>query len=420
MAADKGSPALTLLRAAYDACGRVSDREMGYGMGYALKACFHLGLRFDAADVRVFNDDLGGMQAFGADGGERYYAEAVDCGNENACRSFEAFFGRPPFIYDGKRLRVASLIRWQERWYSITSFGTHKGEPVVLGCSYNYTSSVVRGKRHCEKKIDSRIRLTLTEVQEAERHRIAGVRRDRLVKEVGRTLDQWIGTNWMYPEMHHFIGDFTTEQLQEAKMWCEANQEAPYRTGGTSKALAAAPKFIANAFAAYHAGKARRRAKEEIETVLRRNVGAKDWEKIAVADTEIDARLRGDSIADILARGTLVPCEECKGNGRVDCGVCGSKYVKCGVCDGAGRVPAPMGRPDAADFSALCRTLDVNVEGGEVVGGAPLTFAPPPAPEPSRGAAALRAKASKSVVDEARAIQSPATKKALRDAGVLR
>jgi hypothetical protein len=57
--------------------------------------------------------------------------------------------------------------------------------------------------------------------------------------------------------------------------------------------------------------------------------------------------------------------------------------------------------------------------GGEVVGGAPLTFAPPPAPEPSRGAAALRAKASKSVVDEARAIQSPATKKALRDAGVL-
>jgi hypothetical protein len=245
-----------------------------------------------------------------------------------------------------------------------------------------------------------------------------------LIDEVGKALDHWVDTNWMYPEMRYFIQGFTTEQLHETAAWCKRVEPALYSSGrdARSKVFAKAPAFITDAFEAHRVGKARRRAKEEIETVLRKQAHAKEWDRFEVADTEIDARLRGDSIADILAKGTLIPCEECNGRGRIDCGVCGSEQVKCGVCHGKARVPAPMGRADPADFAALCRTLDVEIKDGTVAGGAPLTFTPESTPDGAKpsGLSALRAEAAKAMVSEARVLQSPKTKKALRDAGVTR
>ena len=214
------SPALRLLRAAYDARGRVSDREMGYGMGDALTACFHLGLRFDTGDIRLFVHKLGGGQAFGADGAERYYARAIDCGNDSACRSFEAFFGRPAFIYAGKRLAVGGRVHFRGANLAVTSFSKHKETYVLNGCSEKYVSDVsARGDRQTGRWIKNRVRLTVDDVREAERDRLVAVGREKRVEAAVEALDQWIRKRWGDNGVKNLIADWPEERLSEARLW---------------------------------------------------------------------------------------------------------------------------------------------------------------------------------------------------------
>jgi hypothetical protein len=404
------SPAIIMLRAARFAPReqrpRRSSRELGYGMGHALRACLHLGMRFDVGDIKTFYSALGGDDAFGAEGAERYYRNAVDAGHETACRSFEAFFNRPPFIYSGKRIRVGSLLRWEGEWFTITSFGQHNGAHVVVACSYTWYSVKGRWEIRREQKVHHRIRLTSDELQLAERQRLASNRRDALIKINGAALDRWAETNWMYPEMHHFINKLPDASLREIKAWCEANERRVDRCGEREERLTAAPVVVAEALEAHRVGKVRRRAKEEIETALRERLGAKDYERVEVTDCEIDARITGESIADILAKGTLVPCSACGGKALVDCDVCGSEYVKCQACEGKGRVPPALGGPDEEDYQALLRTLDLTIEGGSLVGGAHIKLSPPPPPAKAR--TPLHIQASAKLIATAGAAQDPA------------
>lgn len=420
--AGSDSLAITMLRAFYEAGQRVSAREFGYGMGKALTACFHLGLRFEKNDIEVFARSLGGNEAFGAGGGEGYYTDAIEIGNDSACRSFEAFFNRPPFIYNGKRLHIGSHVRWENQWVTITSFSGHGDTAVVVACSYTYTRSVYLGDRRCERKIDRRFRLTLNDVREAEKLRVAALRHDNLVKEVGQKLDDW-STSHDRGEMRFFVEHLTTEQLQEAQAWCKANERLLYGGGDQKRAaaLAAAPASVREPLTAHKRDKHRRRARAEIETAVRKLHHASEWARVEVAESEIDARLAGDSIADILAKGTMVSCGECDGKGKTTCGACGNDYVTCHACEGKRRIPAPKHAPDKVDYEALCGTLGVRVEAGEIVLTEEQGDLSPRAhladqKRPKRSKAALVAEASENIIREAAYLSSPKRRAAVRKA----
>ena len=416
------SAALALLRRCYEASRAPSTRELGYGMGEALNACFHLGLRFEADDIRTFYNDLAGREAFGAGGGEGHYTRAVEIGNDSACRSFEAFFRRPAFIYDAKRLHVGSQVRWENQWVSITSFSGHGDAAVAVACSYTYERSTLRGERRCNQKIDRRFRLTLNDVREAEKQRVAALRHDKLAKEVGQKLDGW-STSHDRGEMHFFVEHLSAEQLQEALAWCKANERLLYYGSeeDSAKAVAAAPACVREPLAAHKRDKHRRRARVEIEEAIRKLHHAERWASVEVAESEIDARLAGESIADILAKGTLVSCAECDGKGKTTCGACGNDYVTCHACGGKCRVPAPKHAPDKADYEALCGTLGVRLEAGEFVHTEEQGDLSPRAhlaeQKPSkRSKASLVAEASEGIIREAAYLSSPKRRDAARRA----
>lgn len=378
------SPALALLRAAYVAGAAPSDREMGYGMSRALSATLHLRLRFDLTDVETFVRKLGGAQAFGEGGGEGAYRDAADLRHDSACASFEAYFGRPAFIYDGKRLAVGSSLPFAEcRHVNVTSFSEHKGEPVVIGCSYTYETTWFRNERRSEKKIDKRVRITLAEVAAAEKARAGAGARERLVLATAERLDRWIDKGYYDPGTRPQIVTWTDDRLKEARRWHEKNEKALY-FGDAEAVLATAPEFIRD-LVREHAHKTREAAaKGEIQKALwgRNYKQGYEWE-YTVTDDEIAARLRGDSIADILSKGTLVNCSECKGYGKLNCETCGmERHIKCQACDGKGRVPPVTGKPDPADYDALCKTLGLTIEGGALTGGDGAAV--PPKEKPSK------------------------------------
>lgn len=93
------------------------------------------------------------------------------------------------------------------------------------------------------------------------------------------------------------------------------------------------------------------------------------------------------------------------------CGACNHEDVKCPVCEGRCRVPAPKHRPDAKDYENLLKTLGARVEGGEVVTVeeqgdlAPRAHAAEPTPKRTRATLALEA--SEGMIREAAYLSSP-------------
>lgn len=343
------SPALAFLRTAYEAGEAKSRREMGYGMRHALKAALHLGLKFAPGDVGEFVRRLGGNEAFGAEMGERSYAEACDLRHESACRSFEAHYDRPAFVYEGKRLVAGKQVRWNGRWITTTSFGSHKSEAVVNWCQYSYERKDGGGT---EKKIVARGRLTLAHVKEAEKARVAEVKRTNLVNELGAKLDSWISGAWAHGVMRYAMAAWTMEQLQEAKTWHEAHERELYQhLVKDAPGRDTMPAFVAEVIAGAEVARARGAAKQELRDALQaKNYGQGYSSNYHVTEAQIDARLAGKPLEEVLSLGILVQCKGCKGGGhleKTECKTCGKdNYPKCPDCNGERLVPYKAEAPD--------------------------------------------------------------------------
>lgn len=342
------SPALAFLRTAYEAGEAKSRRETGYGMRHALKAALHLGLKFAPGDVGEFVRRLGGDEAFGAEMGERSYAEACDLRHESACRSFEAHYGRPAFVYDGKRLVAGKQVCWSGQWITTTSFGEHKGEAVVNWCQYSYERKDGGGT---EKKIVARGRLTLAQVKEAEKARLAEVKRTNLIRALGPELDGWV-SGVARDVMRYAMANWAMEQLQEAKTWHEKHHEELYRHLPTAApGRATMPAFVAEAIAGAETARARSKAKDEMQEALRvKNYRQGYSSDYHVTEAQIDALIAGKPIEEVLSLGILVQCKRCKGSGRlatIKCKTCErDTYPKCPDCEGERLVPYKAEAPD--------------------------------------------------------------------------
>lgn len=122
---------------------------------------------------------------------ERLYREAIEAGNDSACAAFEKYFGRPAFVWEGKRLALGDSMRWPGVGYvrveDFAKKGTNqrsvwnrKGNVVFDGSAqaaprlYAVRETHVRLKNgKYRSKIDKRITLTAAELRAAEKQRLA-------------------------------------------------------------------------------------------------------------------------------------------------------------------------------------------------------------------------------------------------------
>jgi len=150
---------------------RHSWRTVNDSMQTAVSLAISAGLTFDPDDFGRIYDGMRGGYWFGQYDcgamGEGFYVEACKEGNISACKSFEAWKERPPFVFGGKRLYIGAELAWGDAKYlKVTSFAEN-GESLVA-CSYK-NDDESRGGYGAEHKVDKRVTITTEEVREAER-----------------------------------------------------------------------------------------------------------------------------------------------------------------------------------------------------------------------------------------------------------
>lgn len=160
-----------------EAFGGHSWTRLNSGMFRTLALAVGHGFKFGLDDF----SRLSGLFNFGywggADGGfaERFYTLACGVGghgdathgvNLSACRSFEAWKKREPFILkdrdcpSGRRLAVQSRFAWQGEWVTVTSFADDGAS--LTACTYKDSAP---GKY--ERKVARRFRITVDHVKAA-------------------------------------------------------------------------------------------------------------------------------------------------------------------------------------------------------------------------------------------------------------
>lgn len=160
-----------------------SWQRLNSSMHGAVMLAIEAGLRFDESDIRTIYSGMRGGYWFGqGDGmgeGEQFFSRACKYGNDSACKSFEAWKGRGPFVFGGSRLSVNSDLQWPADGpkksplrATVTSF-TVEGT-ALIACSYKPGTS----------KIARRLTITLDEIKAAEKARTASGKEEREVKKI--------------------------------------------------------------------------------------------------------------------------------------------------------------------------------------------------------------------------------------------
>lgn len=145
-----------------------SDRLSWGQLNGALHDCLKLAIQ---AQMPFHKDDFFEIHK-AWDGGywmgtptEPLYSLCVEAGNLSACQSYENWYGRPPFMYESKRLHIGSKLKWESMDAEVTSFGEdHRGWHIGC-CSYKKTTDGYRGK------IDKRFNVHLDELRKGEREK---------------------------------------------------------------------------------------------------------------------------------------------------------------------------------------------------------------------------------------------------------
>lgn len=87
-------------------------------MGKGLILAIESGLVFEPSDFATLAAWQNVYHIFG----ERFYTLAARVNNVSACRSYEKYARRKPFIYKGRRLAVGSFITWKDCRCHVNSF----------------------------------------------------------------------------------------------------------------------------------------------------------------------------------------------------------------------------------------------------------------------------------------------------------
>jgi hypothetical protein len=128
------SPAMTLMRTVWEnRCGanEHSWRRVNSAMHSALMLAITSGLSFAPDDFKAIHDTMRGGYWMGD--AENFFRVAVESNHTQACASFEAWEGRKPFLWEGKRLYVGATFTWEGEAVTVTSFSAKDS---LCACSY--------------------------------------------------------------------------------------------------------------------------------------------------------------------------------------------------------------------------------------------------------------------------------------------
>lgn len=160
-------------------------------MHAALNLAIEGGMSFNEGDFGEIYDRMRGRFWFHE--GEGFYAAAVAAGNIQACRSYETWAGRKPFLWEGKRLYIGSDLLWEGQAVRVTSFG----DGSLIACAYD------RDVNGYGRKVARRFTITHEELARAEKDRkveasiaqdvkaLQGLLREAKLTVSGETLTGW-------------------------------------------------------------------------------------------------------------------------------------------------------------------------------------------------------------------------------------
>lgn len=150
MKTKKESGALQLVRLVWDhnreGTGHSWQRLNG-SMHEAVRLAIHAGMKFDEGDFNAMYEQFRGQYWFGSgDGsamGEHFYTLAVEMDDVSACQSFEHYAKREPYIWDGRRLAVGSVIEWggtdAATIKSVAATVTSIQPQRIVACTYDHS-----------------------------------------------------------------------------------------------------------------------------------------------------------------------------------------------------------------------------------------------------------------------------------------
>jgi hypothetical protein len=114
--------------------GAKSFRRLNSGLRTVLAAAIETSLPFALEDFYDVFTRFGGCYWFGESRGEGFYRIAVEGNHLSACRSFEHWKMRKPFMWQGKRLACSSAFRWDGQDVTVTSIADDGLS--LTACSY--------------------------------------------------------------------------------------------------------------------------------------------------------------------------------------------------------------------------------------------------------------------------------------------
>lgn len=177
-------------------------------MSQALCLAIEAGLLFAEDDFREIYGGMRGGYWFG-ETSERFYSLAVKFDHESACRSFEAWKGRLPFVFGGSRLHVGAMLDWDgEANATVTSFASDGGS--LVACTYKRSEDI-----HSHQ-IARRMTITYDELKAAEKGRVAANKEARAIATLRDKLRRK-----GFAVSAEAIGGWDKKQRAEALAWTD-------------------------------------------------------------------------------------------------------------------------------------------------------------------------------------------------------
>ncbi len=180
----KSSPAYELLSLVWEHAPSETGRS-NQSMRKAMDLAITAGFPFVLDDFARAMENFRGSRWFDAEG---FYSRAVTAGNLSAAQSYEAWWGRGPFIADDVhssggttqkrgRLAVGSVFPWQGASVTVTSFSSDG--KYLTACAYHER----KNDDDYSKKVANRFTITRDGIRE---ERAAGRSRTRLFERLGK------------------------------------------------------------------------------------------------------------------------------------------------------------------------------------------------------------------------------------------
>lgn len=160
------SPVMQVLTVVRDhaltAGNRRGDNMFAYVMRRLFDVVVEARMDFAPADFAEIAK-LGGLGV----GSEAVYAALVQSGNASALKAWEAWQGRTPWMWQGRRLYVGAPLRWRGRECKVTAIDDATG--TIRACAYHQRQYNDRGYPIDDLRVSQRHRITKAALADADK-----------------------------------------------------------------------------------------------------------------------------------------------------------------------------------------------------------------------------------------------------------